>query len=304
MIVNFNYEKLDRIRVNYKTAFGICVGIYDAQGRIITRRKSLVRSSVCNFLRTQSDQFDQACSECDRDACRKCHETREPFFYRCHVGLYEYITPIFCQNILVGFMIAGQIIPSDNYEMVSKEVVEKVRGFGIIDDELTIALVENQKEDSLRHFKAVCELLQDSAASLWLYKGISVHEDNVVCKIDEFIRDNLQDELTVESICQTFQISKTRLTKLSMDHFGTSMGKYIWKVRIEESEQLLKNTRLQICEVARRVGIPDYNYFSKVFKSGVGLSPKEYRKKFEKLGSVGNNMIEHIPDRNKTNSYD
>ncbi|MDY2850769.1 MAG: helix-turn-helix transcriptional regulator, partial [Candidatus Borkfalkiaceae bacterium] len=55
---------------------------------------------------------------------------------------------------------------------------------------------------------------------------------------------------------------------------------YIQNERLEYAEELLKTTDLPVSAIAVKAGIPDYNYFSKVFRKRTGISPKAYRDKF------------------------
>jgi two-component system response regulator YesN len=61
---------------------------------------------------------------------------------------------------------------------------------------------------------------------------------------------------------------------------GLSITAYVIKKRIEKAKQLLIERVLTLPEVAERVGFSDYNYFSRVFKKEVGVSPINYRKSF------------------------
>lgn len=277
MIVHFDYEKLERMRENFRVSFGLGVGMYDTQGRIITRKKTIIHSGLCNYMRSSNLEFDRKCRQCDLDACAKCHETGKAFFYKCHIGLTEVIAPVYCENILVGYIITGQVIPTHDYEETQKTVFENLRAYGI--EEYVIRdLFVLQPEVTPRKLTAAFEILEGCMAGLWLNHGIVVAEDSVIRRIDAFIQDNLAGELTLSSICDTFRISKTKLAQIAQEHYGVSLGKYIANVRIKESQQLLKNTDLMICDIASRVGVPDYNYFTKVFKAATGMTPKEYRK--------------------------
>ena len=57
-----------------------------------------------------------------------------------------------------------------------------------------------------------------------------------------------------------------------------SVNQLITKLRVEEAARLLRSEQLSISEIAAQVGIPDFNYFSKVFKKVTNLSPTAYRK--------------------------
>ena len=55
------------------------------------------------------------------------------------------------------------------------------------------------------------------------------------------------------------------------------------KIRIRNAKELLLSTNEQVGEIARKVGIPDYNYFTKIFRKMTGQTPTQYRKNKERL---------------------
>ena len=65
-----------------------------------------------------------------------------------------------------------------------------------------------------------------------------------------------------------------------------SIAKYILKKRIEKAAQLLSESGCHVREAAINVGFYDYNYFSKVFKKEMGITPLKYKK--ASLGSKKN----------------
>jgi YesN/AraC family two-component response regulator len=58
--------------------------------------------------------------------------------------------------------------------------------------------------------------------------------------------------------------------------------KYINSLRIQAAIKLLNTSFISIQDIAAHVGIDDCNYFTKVFKKEVGLTPSEYRKNLYK----------------------
>ena len=63
--------------------------------------------------------------------------------------------------------------------------------------------------------------------------------------------------------------------------FGSTPAKHIKKVRLETACELITDDNMRISEIAYRVGICDYNYFSKIFKKEYGVSPTEYKKQIK-----------------------
>ncbi|MEE1198283.1 MAG: helix-turn-helix transcriptional regulator [Acutalibacteraceae bacterium] len=53
---------------------------------------------------------------------------------------------------------------------------------------------------------------------------------------------------------------------------------FILKIRIERAKELLDFTDKSIADIAESSGFQDQNYFARIFKKQVGLSPTQYRK--------------------------
>jgi len=73
-------------------------------------------------------------------------------------------------------------------------------------------------------------------------------------------------------------LSVCRFIRKFKETMNISPIKYIEKIRMDKSKELLTNTDLTIYEISEVVGYNDPFYFSKVFKRNTGLSPTAYRK--------------------------
>lgn len=60
---------------------------------------------------------------------------------------------------------------------------------------------------------------------------------------------------------------------------NSTLTDYVNRKRIEHAIMLLNSTSMQIQTIATHCGIPDLNYFTKVFKKYIQMTPKEYRTK-------------------------
>jgi YesN/AraC family two-component response regulator len=61
--------------------------------------------------------------------------------------------------------------------------------------------------------------------------------------------------------------------------FNSTVADYVKKCRLKKAAELLKETSYSVNLIADKIGVPDYNYFSKIFKVAYGISPREFRKK-------------------------
>lgn len=90
------------------------------------------------------------------------------------------------------------------------------------------------------------------------------------------IENHLDEELTLDSIAETFFVSKYHIAHLFKQKFGISIHQYITKKRLDMCKNAL-SSELNITEIFHRFGFHDYSSFYRAFKKEFGLSPKEYR---------------------------
>jgi AraC-like DNA-binding protein len=103
-------------------------------------------------------------------------------------------------------------------------------------------------------------------------------EKQIDLRIAAYVNDHLNEELSVRSLCSEFHLSHSEIYTIFREYFNATPAEYIKSRRLSRACRLLKETDLAVSEIARRCGIPDYNYFSKIFKRTFETSPREYRK--------------------------
>ena len=93
-----------------------------------------------------------------------------------------------------------------------------------------------------------------------------------------YIDSDLTADLSLRTLAEAQKLSPSYLSTLFKKETGTTLTDFVTKRRIRHALELLSDTKLHVQTVARLCGIPDTNYFSKLFKKIVGISPLEYRK--------------------------
>lgn len=233
-------------------------------------------STYCRILR-QSAAANEKCSLCDREACEISKKQKKTITYRCHAGMTEAVTPIQYENIVVGYVMLGQILETDNYEKSWKEILPYINQLDINCDELRSAYFK-KKRFLNETIIAASKIMQACSGYLYLSKMIVLKDDNLAKKIDIYINSNLSKDLDVQTLCDRFSISKTRLYDIASHSYGTGIADHIRELRMKLAQQMLTDSDKKISEVAESCGFTDYNYFTKVFKKINGLTPREYRK--------------------------
>ena len=92
------------------------------------------------------------------------------------------------------------------------------------------------------------------------------------------IKEKYGSSISLTSVSAEININPQYLSKLFHSETKELFNDYVTKVRIENAAKLLKESNLKIFEIAEKVGIPNYRYFSTVFKYCMGVSPKNYKR--------------------------
>ncbi len=104
----------------------------------------------------------------------------------------------------------------------------------------------------------------------------------IVEQVKKLISDNLSEgNLQRDELAAMVHISPGHLGRVFKKETGMSISAYITKKRIAVAKQLLTKTSLSVTRISERVGISYSSYFTKVFREQTGLTPQEYRQKYQ-----------------------
>ncbi len=98
----------------------------------------------------------------------------------------------------------------------------------------------------------------------------------------DYIGLHLEDELTMDILSRRAGYTVNYLSRKFTEEVGLTPSDYIKKVRIDRACQLLMTTDLPIPEIGFRLRFCNRGYFSAVFKSQMGMTPVEYRKRYQR----------------------
>ena len=125
------------------------------------------------------------------------------------------------------------------------------------------------------------------AAYLWRnYRASTLSEKNYTARlaklrrvneIAEYIEENYTENLSLKFFCEKYFLSEYYLCHIFKEEMGISLSAYINGVRIKKAAVMLKCTSLTVTEIAAVAGFGDVNYFCRVFKKLMGISPAKYR---------------------------
>lgn len=98
-----------------------------------------------------------------------------------------------------------------------------------------------------------------------------------LAKAIRYINEHYADELDLETLAKNVFVSSYYISHLFRNEMGTTFSDYLTKVRLDNAKKCLMEG-LSVEKTAELVGYNDGNYFIKIFKKYVGVTPAKYRK--------------------------
>ena len=137
----------------------------------------------------------------------------------------------------------------------------------------------NENLSKLSNIDELFDWLKDMTAKIDNYlarKKCNKNQD-LIKKVKEYVVKNLDKELSLNSIANTFYINSSNLSKVFKEETGINLIDFIIDLRIEKSRHMILTTGKSIDEIAGISGYNNTSYFIKKFKEKYGYTPKQYR---------------------------
>ncbi|WP_119081164.1 GlxA family transcriptional regulator [Chitinophaga alhagiae] len=115
-----------------------------------------------------------------------------------------------------------------------------------------------------------------------IFQGQKEHEDTPIREAQEFIEKNWQEKITVDQLASMFALGRRNLERRFKKATSNTVVEYIQRVKMEAAKKALETSRKSVNELMYDVGYSDTKAFRTVFKRVTGLSPIEYRNKYNK----------------------
>ncbi|RYZ97658.1 MAG: helix-turn-helix domain-containing protein [Sphingobacteriaceae bacterium] len=121
---------------------------------------------------------------------------------------------------------------------------------------------------------------RDSQSPFMMFRGQKEHDDESIKKAQEFIETNFRDKITVEQLASLFALGRRNLERRFKKATSNTVVEYIQRVKVEAAKKDFETSRKNINEVMYEVGYTDVKAFRSTFRKITGLSPIEYRNKY------------------------
>lgn len=111
-------------------------------------------------------------------------------------------------------------------------------------------------------------------------------DDEFISQVTQMIKEGLSKGLNVDTLCASFNMSRTSFYHKIKDLTGLAPAELIRNIRMEEATTLLKSRRYSVAEVSALLGFADPKYFTDTFKKQYGVTPSVYMKREKALNKI------------------
>lgn len=276
MNILYNNEELLQLMSNLCVLTGIRSNIFDVNGEDVCLNYE--RQPFCQMM-NECPEGHRRCMECDLREISKCAKTKKIHYYRCHAGVCEVMIPICTNDVPIAYLAFGQFLDKTPYEEQWKNALTGLDWY-TGDMELLHKKFCKLHRYTNNEIHAYAEVLKALASYIQLAGMIQTAEFSDLQRLEMYLDQHYMEKISLSSISEALDISRTKLCNLAKQlSGGKTLSQLIAERRVEAAKILLIKTNNPISNVAESVGIPDYNYFTKVFRGVTGVTPSAYRSK-------------------------
>ncbi|HYG14610.1 MAG TPA: helix-turn-helix domain-containing protein [Bacteroidia bacterium] len=124
------------------------------------------------------------------------------------------------------------------------------------------------------------EIERKSQSPFIMFRGQTEHNDDPVKKAQEFIEVNFQEKITVDQLADISGLSRRSFERRFKKATNNTVAEYIQRVKVEAVKKDLETSNKNINEAMYDVGYSDTKAFRSTFKRITGLSPVQYKNKY------------------------
>lgn len=130
------------------------------------------------------------------------------------------------------------------------------------------------------------EMDRKSQSAFTIFTGQKMHGDEMVVKAQTHIEKNMHEKISIEDLSSKFSVGRRNFDRRFIKATGNTPIEYSQRVKVEFAKKAFENTRKNVNEVMYDVGYSDVKAFREVFRKITGMSPLEYKAKYNKEAMV------------------
>jgi transcriptional regulator GlxA family with amidase domain len=130
------------------------------------------------------------------------------------------------------------------------------------------------------------EMDRQSQSEFTIFTGQKMHSDEMVKKAQAYIESRPDEKISIETLSSKFAVGRRNFDRRFIKATGNTPIEYSQRVKVESAKKAFETSRKTINEVMYEVGYSDVKAFREVFRKITGMSPLEYRARYNKEAMV------------------
>jgi transcriptional regulator GlxA family with amidase domain len=126
------------------------------------------------------------------------------------------------------------------------------------------------------------DIQRTSQSPFIIFNGQKDHDDEPIRKAQEFIEHNVHSKITVGELAAMLALGRRNLERRFKKATGNTVMEYMQRAKMESVKKSLESSRLGVNEAMDKVGYSDPKAFRMIFKKVTGLSPLQYRNRYNR----------------------
>ncbi len=131
------------------------------------------------------------------------------------------------------------------------------------------------------------EIDRQSQSPFIIFSGQKLHDDEMVKKAQAYIESKIHEKISVEALSSMFAVGRRNFDRRFIKATGNTPIEYAQRAKVESAKKAFETSQKTIHEVMFTVGYSDAKAFREVFRKVTGMSPLEYRGKYNKNAFIG-----------------
>jgi len=126
------------------------------------------------------------------------------------------------------------------------------------------------------------DIERTSQSPFFIFQAQKNHGDELISKAQNYIEENLGEKISFEALASKLAISRRNFDRRFIRATGNTPVEYLQRVKVEVAKSTLEKGRKSVFEVMYEVGYSDDKAFREVFKKITGLSPLDYKSRYNR----------------------
>jgi transcriptional regulator GlxA family with amidase domain len=121
-----------------------------------------------------------------------------------------------------------------------------------------------------------------SQSAFAIFQPQKDHNDELIGRAQTYLEENLSEKISFEKLASKLAISRRNFDRRFIKATGNTPVEYMQRVKMEAAKSSLERGRKNIFEIMDEIGYNDKRAFREIFKRITGLSPLDYKAKYNK----------------------